>query len=151
MSNPPETHVTAVVPVYLGRGETRTYAGSCPTGVGKPVSTPTLDGSLLEGAIEGAEADRTVIGGARHLYDRQDLNFVEPWAGSGFIEHDTAEVRGVLLGAVHLMTFDAEGEANIVFKCRPVTSLMYLSRLGRENFKGRPHAVHHLAGKAERP
>ena len=49
----------------------------------------TLEGSLLDGAVQGAEAVRAVIGGVRELYDRQDFNFAGPWGDNGFIEDYT--------------------------------------------------------------
>ncbi len=42
---------------------------------------------------------------------RQDFNFARPWADTSFIEDYTAEVDGRPLRAVHLVTFNAEGEA----------------------------------------
>jgi hypothetical protein len=70
----------------------------------------TLEGSMLDGAVQGADAVRALVAGARQMYDRQDFNFAGPWGDNGFIE-DTTEVRGRPLGAVHLVTFNADGQA----------------------------------------
>jgi hypothetical protein len=56
-------------------------------------------------------AIRAVIGGVRELYDRQDFNFAGPWGDSSFIEDYTAEVRGTPLGCLHLVTFNADEQA----------------------------------------
>jgi len=111
----------------------------------------TLDGSLLDGAVQGADAVRAVIGGVRQLYDRQDFNFAGPWGDNGFIEDYTAEVRGRPLGALHLITFNAAGQAqHIAANYRPLSSVMFFSRLLRERFAGTPYAEHFLAGEPER-
>ena len=109
----------------------------------------TLEGSLLDGAVEGAEAVRAVIGGVRELYDRQDFNFAGPWGDNRFIEDYTAEVGGRPVGAVHLITFHADGEAqDIAANYRPLSSVMFFSRLLRERLAGTPYAGHFLAGEA---
>ena len=60
------------------------------------------------------------------------------------------EVRGRPLGAVHLITFNADGRAqHVVADHRPLSSLMCFSRLLRERVKETPYAEHFLAGDAE--
>lgn len=87
--------------------------------------------------------------GARRLYDRQDFNFAGPWGNSGFVEDYTAQVRGSPLGAVHLITFNADAEAqHIAANYRPLSSVMPFSRLLRESFTGAPYAELFLAGEA---
>jgi hypothetical protein len=49
---------------------------------------------MLDGAVQGPDAIRAVIGGVRELYDRQDFNFAGPFGDNGFIEDYTAEVHG---------------------------------------------------------
>jgi hypothetical protein len=143
-----ETQATDGAPTYLGRGDPAgRFADYHPAWVGKLASDVTLEGSLLDGAVQGADAVRTVIGGARQLYDRQDFNFVGPWGDNSFIEDYTAEVRGVPVGAVHLITFNADGEAqNIIINYRPLSSLMFFSRLLQKKFAGSRYAEHYLAG-----
>ena len=98
--------------------------------------------------MQGADAVRAVIGGARQLYDRQDFNFAGPWGNNSFIEDYTAEVRGTPVGAVHLIIFNADGEAqHIIVNYRPLSALMFFSRLLREKFAGTPYAEHYLAGE----
>jgi hypothetical protein len=66
-----------------------------------------------------------------------------------FIEDYTAEVRGKPLGCFHLVTFNADGQAqHIAAHYRPLSSLMFFSRLLRERFAGTDHAERFLAGQA---
>jgi hypothetical protein len=149
MTNIPETRATEGVPTYLGRGDPDgRFADYHPTWVGKLASDVTLEGSILDGAVQGADAVRAVISAARQLYSRQDFNFVGPLGENAFIEDYTAEVRGTPVGAVHLITFNADGQAqNIIVNYRPISSLMLFSRLLREKLAGTPYAKHYLAGE----
>ena len=105
---------------------------------------------MLGDAVQGADAVRALVGGARELYDWQDLNFAGPCGDNGFIEDYTTEVRGRPLGAVHLITFNADGRAqHIAAHYRPLSSVMFFSRLLRERFADTPYAGHFLAGDAE--
>ena len=75
-------------------------------------------------------------------------NFVGPWGDNSFIEDYTAEVGGAPVGAIHLITFNADGEVqHIIVNYRPLSSLMFFSRLLREKFAGTPYAEHYLAGE----
>ncbi len=145
-----DTEATEGVPSYLERGDPPgRFADYYPAWVDKMAGDITLEGSLLDGAVQGAEAVRAIIGDVRELYDRQDFNFAGPWGDNGFIEDYTAEVRGRPLGAVHLITFNADGEAqHIAANYRPLSSVMFFSRLLRERVAGTPYAEHFLAGEA---
>ena len=150
MTNIPRTQATDGVPTYLGRGDPAgRFADYYPAWVDKLADDVTLEGSLLDGAVQGADAVRTVIGGARQLYDRQDFNFVGPWGDDSLIEDYTAAVGGRPIGAVHLVTFNADGQAqHIAAHYRPLSSLTFFSRLLREKLAGAPYAEHFLAGEA---
>jgi hypothetical protein len=151
MTNIPSTETTDAVPTYLGRGDPAgRFANYHPAWLDNLAADVTLEGSMLDGAVQGADAVRTLIGGARQLYDRQDFNFAGPWGHNAFIEDYTTEVRGRPLGAVHLILFNAHGRAqHIVANYRPLTSVMFFSRQLRENFAGTPYAKHFLAGGPE--
>jgi hypothetical protein len=149
MANVSETQATDGVPTYLGRGDpARGFADYYPAWMDKLAVDVTLEGSMLDGAVQGADAIRAVIGGVRELYDRQDFNFAGPWGDNSFIEDYTAEVRGAPVGAVHLITFNADRKAqHIIVNYRPLGSVMFFSRLLREKFAGTPYAEHYLAGE----
>jgi hypothetical protein len=149
MTNVPGTQATDGVPTYLGRGDPAgRFAGYYPAWVDKMAADITLEGSLLDGAVQGADAVRAVIGVVRRLYDRQDFNFAGPWGDNGVIEDYNGEIQGRPLGAVHLITFNADGEAqHIAANYRPLSSVTFFSRLLRETLAGTPYAEHFLGGE----
>ena len=103
----------------------------------------TLEGSAMDGFVQGAEAVRTVIVAIRTLYDYQEFNFAGPYGDSGWLEDYTAGVRGEPIGNVTLVTRNADGQAqNIVGNYRPRSTLLLLSRLIGEKFAGSPIAEH---------
>jgi hypothetical protein len=109
----------------------------------------TLEGSMLDGAVQGADAIRTVIGAVRDLYDRQDMTFAGPWGDNGFIEDYAVEVRGRQLGALHLITFNADGQTQrVAAHYRPLNAGLFFSRLLRERLAGTPYGEQFLAGAA---
>jgi hypothetical protein len=152
MTSIPKTEATDGVPTYLGRGDPAgRFADYYPAWVDKLADDVTLEGSMLDGYVRGADAIRVVIGGVRELYERQDFNFAGPCGDNGFIEDYTAEVGGRPLGCLHLVTFNADGQTqHIAAHYRPLSSMMFFSRLLREKLAGTPYAEHFLAGEAER-
>ena len=106
----------------------------------------TLEGSAMDGFVQGAEAVRTVIVAIRTLYDYQEFNFAGPYGDSGWLEDYTAGVRGEPIGNVTLVTRNADGQAqNIVGNYRPRSTLLLLSRLVGQKLAGTPYAEHFLA------
>ena len=150
MANVPKTQATDGVPTYLGRGDPAgRFADYYPAWMDKLAGDVTLEGSMLDGAVQGADAIRTVIGGVRELYDSQDFTFAGAWGDTAFIEDYTAKVRGRPLGCLHLITFNADGQTqHIAAHYRPLSSLMFFSRLLRERLAGTPYAEQFLAGEA---
>jgi hypothetical protein len=122
MTNIINTQVTDVVPTYLGRGDPAgRFVDYHPARMDKLASDVTLEGSMLDGAVQGADAIRAVLVGVREPYDRQDFNFADPWGDNGFIEDYTAEVDGRPLGCLHLITFNADGQTqHIAAHYRPL-------------------------------
>jgi hypothetical protein len=151
MTDIPSTETTDALPTYLEKGDPAgRFANYYPAWVDNLAADVTFEGSMLDGAVQGADAVRLLICGARQLYDGQAVNFAGPWNDNAFIEDYTTEVRGTPLGAVHLITFNAAGRAqHIVANYRPLTSVMFFSRLLREKFAGTPYAKHFLAGESE--
>ncbi len=149
----PTAHVTNGSPSYLERGDPAgRFADYHPTWVANLASDVTLEGSILDGAVQGADAVRAVIGAARELYDRQDFHVVGPWGDNGFIEDYTAAVHGTRVGAVHLVTFNADGQAQrIVVNYRPLHAVMLFSHLLWEKLAGTPYAEHYLSEEVPRP
>jgi hypothetical protein len=109
----------------------------------------TLEGSMLDGVVQGAEAVRSVVVTIRSLYDRQEHKFAGPYSDNGFLEEYVAEVRGEPIGCVVLVTRNAAGQTqHIVASYRPRSSLLHFSRLLGEKFAGTPIAEHFGAGES---
>jgi hypothetical protein len=106
----------------------------------------TLEGSAMDGFVQGAEAVRTVLVAIRTLYDYQEFNFVGPYGDNGWLEDYTAGVRGEPIGNVTVVTRNAAGQAqHIVGNYRPRSTLLRLSRLVGQKLVGTPYAKHFLA------
>ena len=109
-----------------------------------------LEGSAMNGVVQGAEAVRSIVTYIRTLYDDQEFNFAGPYGENGFLEDYTAQVRGEQIGNVVLVTRNAAGQAqHIVANYRPRTTLLLVSRLIGEHFAGTPYGEHFAAGAPE--
>ena len=103
----------------------------------------TLEGSAMDGAVQGAEAVRSIVAFIRTLYDKQEFRFAGPYGDNGFLEDYTAWVRGDPIGNVVLVTRNAAGQAqHIVANYRPRTTLLLVSRLIGDHFAGTPYGEH---------
>jgi hypothetical protein len=125
-----------VLATYLGGGDPalRNYY---PAWLDNLADDATLDGSLLDGAVQGAEAVRSIVTGIRSLYDRQEHRFAGSYGNNGFLEEYVAQVRGEPIGCVVLVTRNASGQTqHVAASYRPRSSLLLLSRLLRERFAG---------------
>jgi hypothetical protein len=138
------------VPTYLGGGDLAgRFTGYYPAWLDNLADDVTVEGSLLDGAVQGADAVRTIIGAIRTLYDGQEFNFAGPWGDNSFLEDYTAQVRGEPIGCIALVTRNAAGQTqHIAANYRPRSSLLLLSRLLGEKFAGTPIGEHFLAGDA---
>ena len=110
----------------------------------------TVEGSMLDGAVQGADAVRTIVVGIRELYgDSQEFHFAGPCGDNGWLEDYIARVEGNPLGCVNLVTRNTAGQTqHIVAGYRPRSSLLLFSRLLSEKFAGTPYAAH-FATRAE--
>jgi hypothetical protein len=103
----------------------------------------TLEGSMMDGVLQGAEAVRTVIVAIRGIYEYQEFHFVGPYGENGWMEDYTAGVRGEPIKNVTLVTSDAAGQTrHVVGNYRPRSTLLVLSRLLGEKFAGTPIGEH---------
>jgi hypothetical protein len=102
-----------------------------------------LEGSMMDGFVQGAETVRAVLVSIRTLYDYQQFNSVGAYGENGWIEDYTAGVRGQAISNVTLITHNAAGQAQrIVGNYRPRSALLLLSRLIGEKFAGTPIGEH---------
>ena len=103
----------------------------------------TIEGSAMDGFVQGAEAVRTVLVQIRALYDYQEFHFAGPYGDNGWLEEYSAGVRGEPIGNVTLVTRDAAGQAQqIVGNYRPRSTLLLLSRLVGKHFADTPYGEH---------
>jgi hypothetical protein len=149
MDMAPTSQPTRGVPTYLGGGDPAGgFTDYYPAWIDKLADDVTVEGSLLDGAVQGAEAVRTILVTIRRLYDRQAVNFAGPWGDDGFVEDYTAEVRGRPIAAVVLVTIDDRGRArHVVAGYRPLSSVLFLSRLLAQTFAGTLYAEYFLAAE----
>jgi hypothetical protein len=111
----------------------------------------TIEGSAMNGVVQGAEAVRSIVTSIRTLYDSQEFNFAGPYGDNGFLEDYTARIRGGgHIGNVVLVTRNATGQAqHIVANYRPRTTLLHLSRLIGEQLAGTPYGEHFATSAPE--
>ena len=108
----------------------------------------TLEGSAMDGFVQGPEAIRTMVAAIRTLYDYQKFNFAGPYGDNSWLEDYTAGVRGEPIGNVTVVTRNAAGQAqHIVGNYRPRSTLLLLSRLVGEHFADTPIGEHFLASE----
>ena len=128
-----------VLAQYLGSGDPA-LKNYYPAWLDNMADDATLEGSMLDGVVQGAQAVRSVVITIRSLYDRQEHKFAGPYGDNGFLEDYVAEVRGEPIGCVVLVTRNSAGQTqHIVAGYRPRNSLLLLSHLLREKFAGKPY------------
>ena len=131
-----------VLPQYLGSGDPA-LKGYYPAWVDNMADDATVEGSMLNGAVQGADAVRSVVVTIRSLYDRQAHKFAGPYGDNGFLEDYVAKVHGEPIGCVVLITRNAAGQTqHVVASYRPRSSLLHFARLLGEKFAGTPIAEH---------
>ena len=134
---------------YMGSGDPDPQlAGYYPAWLDNLAGDVTLEGSAMDGFVQGADPVRTVLVYIRSLYDYQKFNFAGPYGENGWHEDYTAGVRGEPIGNVTLVTRNSAGQVqHIVGNYRPRSTLLLLSRLIGEHFAGTPYGEHFLASE----
>jgi hypothetical protein len=139
-----------VLAQYLGSGDPA-LKNYYPAWLDKMADDATVEGSMLDGVVQGADAVRSVVVTIRSLYDRQEHKFAGPYGDNGFLEDYVAKVNGEPIGCVVLVTRNAAGQTqHVVASYRPLRSLLLFSRLLREKFAGTPIAEHFAASESSR-
>ena len=109
----------------------------------------TLEGSMMDGFVQGAAGVRTVLVAIRTVYDYQNFNFVGPYGDHGWLEDYTAGVQGEPISNFTMVTRNAAGQTTrVVGNYRPRSTLLVLSRLLGEKLAGTPYAEHFLAAES---
>jgi hypothetical protein len=134
---------------YLGGGDPDPrLAHYYPAWLDNLADQVTLEGSAMDGFVQGPEVVRTVLVYIRSLYEYQKFNFAGPYGENGWLEDYTAGVRGEPIGNVTVVTRNGAGQAqHIVGNYRPRSTLLLLSRLVGEHFAGTPYGEHFLASE----
>jgi len=139
-----------VLAQYLGSGDPA-LKNYYPAWLDNMADDATVEGSMLDGVVQGADAVRSVVVTIRSLYDRQEHKFAGPCGDNGFLEDYVAKVNGEPIGCVVLVTRNAAGQTqHVVASYRPLRSLLLFSRLLREKFAGTPIAEHFAASESSR-
>jgi len=137
-----------VLAQYLGSGDPA-LKNYYPAWLDNMADDATVEGSMLDGVVQGADAVRSVVVTIRSLYDRQEHKFAGPYGDNGFLEDYVAKVNGEPIGCVVLVTRNAAGQTqHVVASYRPLRSLLLFSRLLREKFAGTPIAEHFAASES---
>jgi hypothetical protein len=124
-------------------------AGYYPAWLDNLAGDVTLEGSAMDGFVQGPAAVRSVIAAIRTLYDYQKFNFAGPYGENGWLEDYTAGVRGEPIGNFTVVTSNAAGQAqHIVGNYRPRSTTLVLSRLIGEKFAGTPIGDHFLSSES---
>jgi hypothetical protein len=144
----PMTTQSGARPLYLGSEETP-LANYYPAWLDNLADDVTVEGSLLDGALQGPEVVRSVVVAIRSLYDHQEHTYAQPYSETGFLEVYRASVRGEPIGCVVLVTKNAAGKTQrLVVSYRPRSSLLLLSRLLHDKFAGTPTAEYFAASES---
>jgi len=153
MSIEGKTPAEAGTPTYVTRfdGVRVPAADYHPVWLDNLAGDVTIEGSAMNGVVQGAEAVRSIVTCIRTLYDSQEFTFAGPYGENGFLEDYTAQVRGGgQIGNVVLVTRNAAGQAqHIVANYRPRISLLQLSRLIGEQLAGTAYGEHFATGAPE--
>jgi hypothetical protein len=131
-----------VIPQYLRAGDPA-LKDYYPEWVNNIADDATVEGSMLNGAVQGADAVRSIVLAIRSFYEHQEFKFAGPCGDYGFIEDYIAKVDGEPIGCVVLVTRNLAGQTqHVVASYRPLSSLLLFSRRLRERFAGSPIAEH---------
>jgi hypothetical protein len=150
MTSMPSGQSTDGVPTYTTGGDPDgRFADYYPAWLDNLADDVTIEGSLLDGAAQGPEGVRTIVGAIRTLYERQQFNFAGPYGDNGWLEDYTARVHGEPVGCAVLVTRNAAGKTqHVAANYRPRGSLLLLSRLVGEKIADTPYAKYFVASES---
>ena len=137
-------------PTYLESGDTAAgLTDYYPKWLDSLAEDVTVEGSLMDGAVQGAEAVLKILVTIRKLYESQEFKFAGPYSDNGFVEQYNARVAGQPIGCVVVVTRNAAGQAeHIAASYRPRSSLLLLSRLVGEKLAGTAYAKYFLTNES---
>ena len=86
-----------VLPQYLASGDPA-LKDYYPAWLKNMADDATVEGSMLDGVVQGADAVRSVVLTIRSLYEHQEFKFAGPYGDNGFLEDYVADVNGEPIG-----------------------------------------------------
>ena len=124
-------------------GQTVTAAEYFPVWLENLADDVTLDGSLMNGFVQGSEAVSAIVKCIRKIYERQEFSFAGPFGENIFFENYTGWVQGEPIDCIVMVFRNADGKAqHIAASYRPLNTVLLLSRLIGEYFTGTPNGEH---------
>ena len=124
-------------------GRTVTASEYFPVWLNNLADDVTLEGSLMNGFVQGPEAVSAIVKCIRKIYERQEFSFAGPFGENVFFENYTAWVQGEPVGCIVMIIRNAAGQAqHIAANYRPLNTVLLLSRLIGEYFAGTPYSEH---------
>jgi hypothetical protein len=139
------------VPTYLGSGDrARQRTDYSPAWLDNLAEDVTMEGSVLNGIVLGAEDIRTVLAYARSLYEYQEFFYLGDYGENGFIEDYASRVRGEPIANIAVIYKNQAGQAqHLVMNHRPLPSVLLFSRLMGEHFAGTRYAQYFAASSVD--
>jgi hypothetical protein len=134
-------------PTYLGSGDpARQRTDYYPAWLDNLADDVTMEGSVLNRIVHGAEDVRTLLGYARTLYEYQDFYFVGEYGENGFVEDYASRVHGEPIANIAVVYRNSAGQTqHLVVNHRPLSSVLLFSRLMGEHFAGTRYAQYFAA------
>ncbi|MFF0286476.1 hypothetical protein [Streptomyces sp. NPDC005262] len=134
-------------PMYLGSGDpARQRTDYYPAWLDNLADDVTMEGSVLNGVVRGAEDVRTLLSYARTLYEYQDFIYIGGYGETDFVEDYTSTVGGEPIANIAVVYRNAEGlTQHLVVNHRPLSSVLLFSRLMGEHFAGTRYAQYFAA------
>ena len=124
-------------------GQTVTAAEYFPVWLNNLADDVTLEGSLMNGFVQGPEAVRAIVTCIRKIYEHQEFSFAGPFGENVFFENYTGWVQGEPIGCTVMVIRNAAGQAqHIAASYRPLNTVLLLSRLVGDYFAGTPYSEH---------
>jgi len=99
----------------------------------------TLEGSAMDGFVQGAKVVRTMLVSIRALYEYQRFNYAGPYGENGWIEDYTAGIRGEPIANFTVVTRNAAGQTQHVVGPEHTAALVQADR--RRKFAGTPRCT----------
>jgi hypothetical protein len=129
-------------------GQTVTAAEYYPVWINNLADDVTLEGSLLNGFVQGPEAVLAIVTCIRKIYERQEFSFAGPFGENVFFENYTGWVQGEPIGCIVMVIRNAAGQAqHIAANYRPLHTVLLLSRLVGEYLAGTPYSEYFAGQK----